>query len=245
MAVSRIQFGRHLECPICMERYSPRERIPKVLQCGHTFCNICLENLGAHQRIECPKCKVNHAIPSRGVQDISTNHDILGMLDYSCEECLRYGQTSRCSHCRKMLCSSCRGSHKGDLQKSVIDSITSIQQMSSSLGAEWSLVNNKISAIISQCDVFCMASSKDLATSTTLDYLESTQDHASHFEKMLREIQNTIQRLPSDIDVDLMRLNITAEESPDTDTVVSTWNNILLSVCISNTLVRVLISIRY
>ena len=119
MAESQIQFGRHLECPICMERYSPQERIPKVLPCGHTFCNICLENVASRQRLECPNCKVIHKVPSQGVQGFITNYDTLRMLDYSCEECFKYGQTSRCTHCSKMLCSSCRESHKGELQKSV------------------------------------------------------------------------------------------------------------------------------
>ena len=165
MAASRIQFGRHLECAVCTETYSPQEHIPKMLPCGHTFCNICLENVASDKSIECPKCKASHKISRQGVQGISTNHDILGilfyfigyvlsalipstqcilgfalnnvhnnnskhiifgsyilgMVDYSCEECLRYGQTSRCTHCKNMLCSSCRESHKGDLQKSVID----------------------------------------------------------------------------------------------------------------------------
>ena len=219
MAENRIQFGRHLECAICMDRYSPQERIPKVLHCGHTFCNICLETMASGQRLECPNCKVIHKVPSQGVQGYGTNYDTLRMLDYSCEECLKYDQTSRCTHCSKMLCSSCRESHKGDLHKSAIDSIINLQQMSSSLGAEWSVVNNNICAIISQCDTFCSTSKKNLCKSSSLDYLESTRDHTSLCVKKLEEIQEVIRQLPSDIPVvDLAGLSM---ENADTDTVTT------------------------
>ena len=140
------------------------------------------------------------------------------MVDYSCEECLRYGQTSRCTHCKKMLCSSCRESHKGDLQKSVIDSITGLQQMSSSLSAEWSAVNNKISAIISQCDIFCSTSKKNLRKALSLDNLESTGEHVSECTKTLQEIQKIIRQLPSDIPVmDLAGLNQLPSDIPVMD----------------------------
>ena len=79
------------------------------------------------QQLECPNCKVRHTLHRQGVHEFSTHHATLGMLDYSCDECLKYDQTSRCTHCSKMLCSSCGGSHKGDLQKSAIDSINNIQ----------------------------------------------------------------------------------------------------------------------
>ena len=208
MAASRIQFGRHLECPICMERYSPKERIPKVLPCGQTFCNICLEHTASGHRLECPNCKVIHQVSSQGVQGYGTHHATLGMLDYSCEECLKYDQTCRCTHCSKTLCSSCRENHKGDLHKSVIDAVTGLQQMSSSLSAEWSVVKNQISAIISQCDTFCSISKKNLSNPSSLDYLESTGDHTSHYVKKLREIQEVIRQLPTDIYDDLAGLSI-------------------------------------
>ena len=204
MAASRIQFGRHLECPICMERYLPQERIPKVLPCGHTFCNICLEHTASGHRLECPNCKVIHQVPSQGVQGYGTNYDTLGMLDYSCEECLKYDQTSRCTRCSKTLCSSCRDNHKGNLRKSVVDAITNLQHMSSSLSAEWSVVNHKISSLISQCDIYCSTSKKNLSKSSSLDYLESTGDHTSLCVEKLEEIQKVIRQLPSDFpDVDL------------------------------------------
>ena len=140
------------------------------------------------------------------------------MVDYSCEECLRYGQTSWCTHCKKMLCSSCRESHKGDLQKSVIDSITGLQQMSSSLNAEWSVVNNKITAIISQCDIFCSTSKKNLREASSFDNLESTGEHVSECGKKLQQIQTIIRQLPSDIpDMDLAGLRQLPSDIPDMD----------------------------
>ena len=137
------------------------------------------------------------------------------MVDYSCEECLKYDQTFRCTHCNKMLCSSCRESHKGDLQKSeVIDAITDLQQMSASLSAEWSVVSNNISAIISQCNIFCSTSKKNLRKALSLDNLESTREHVSECTKTLQDIQKIIRQLPSDIpDLDLAELSIMTGET--------------------------------
>ena len=140
------------------------------------------------------------------------------MVDYSCEECLKYGQTSRCTHCKKMLCSVCRESHKGDLHKSVIDAITGLQQMSASLSAEWSAVINNISAIISQCDIFCSTSKNNLTKSLSLENLESTREHVSECATKLQEIQIIIRQLPSDIpDMDLAGLSQLPSDIPDMD----------------------------
>ena len=110
------EFGKFLECPVCIERYSLRERVPKVLPCGHTFCNICLKHLiqdtARGNSLRCPKCKAPHHLADRNVNSFSNNHDLCGMLDYGCEECQRYASTNPCQHCHRMLCDVCRTSHE-------------------------------------------------------------------------------------------------------------------------------------
>ncbi len=34
-----------LDCSICLEKYNSKEKIPRILKCGHTFCTICLKEL--------------------------------------------------------------------------------------------------------------------------------------------------------------------------------------------------------
>lgn len=31
-----------LECGVCLENYNTNENFPMILDCGHTFCRLCL-----------------------------------------------------------------------------------------------------------------------------------------------------------------------------------------------------------
>ena len=58
--------GDGAECPFCMEPYSDdvEERVPRILQCGHSGCHGCYAQMlhcakieGAAKRLGCPMCK--------------------------------------------------------------------------------------------------------------------------------------------------------------------------------------------
>ena len=54
-------------CEVCAEQFSAEKYIPRILQCGHTYCECCLDKLiqksklfggiGYKFKIRCPKCK--------------------------------------------------------------------------------------------------------------------------------------------------------------------------------------------
>ncbi|CAI5453527.1 unnamed protein product [Caenorhabditis angaria] len=50
-----------LDCSICCEKFDETIHCPKVLQCGHTFCNGCLlklwENENKNANIVCFQCR--------------------------------------------------------------------------------------------------------------------------------------------------------------------------------------------
>uniref|UniRef100_A0A8B9V4G3 RING-type E3 ubiquitin transferase n=1 Tax=Anas zonorhyncha TaxID=75864 RepID=A0A8B9V4G3_9AVES len=46
-----------LECQICFNYYSPRRR-PKLLDCKHTCCSVCLQQMRTSQKdLRCPWCR--------------------------------------------------------------------------------------------------------------------------------------------------------------------------------------------
>ncbi|XP_061661269.1 E3 ubiquitin-protein ligase rnf152 isoform X2 [Syngnathoides biaculeatus] len=46
-----------LECQICFNYFSPRRR-PKLLDCRHTCCSVCLSQMrSSHKEIRCPWCR--------------------------------------------------------------------------------------------------------------------------------------------------------------------------------------------
>eukprot|EP00347_Sterkiella_histriomuscorum_P014492 403360670 len=48
------------ECSICFFQYDKHHKIPRILRCGHTFCQTCLDEikLPSKHSITCPNCRV-------------------------------------------------------------------------------------------------------------------------------------------------------------------------------------------
>lgn len=67
------------DCPICLERYDNKERAPKILSCGHTFCKKCLIAL-QHQSssYKCSICRKNQSLDD--IDILSTNLVIYDLL---------------------------------------------------------------------------------------------------------------------------------------------------------------------
>ena len=45
-----------MKCKICEKSFDTDFRIPRNLNCGHTFCDQCLKQYQKGDEIECPKC---------------------------------------------------------------------------------------------------------------------------------------------------------------------------------------------
>ena len=47
-----------MECNVCLNEWSEKECIPRMIPCGHSYCESCLELLyrPKDKSIQCPKC---------------------------------------------------------------------------------------------------------------------------------------------------------------------------------------------
>ncbi|CAJ1059805.1 E3 ubiquitin-protein ligase RNF186 [Xyrichtys novacula] len=49
------------DCSVCLSPYSRMDRIPRVLHCRHTFCELCLETMSRSRSglltVPCPLCR--------------------------------------------------------------------------------------------------------------------------------------------------------------------------------------------
>ena len=66
-----------MECPICFEEYDhdQKYKIPRLLQCGHTFCTRCIVGIV----VECPSCRC--AIPTSSSQrEQPINYSLISMI---------------------------------------------------------------------------------------------------------------------------------------------------------------------
>jgi tripartite motif-containing protein 23 len=64
-------------CPICYDHYNDKEKIPRILSCGHTFCQNCLMDLRTTNILTCPTCRTYF---SPEVKQLIKNFTILDYL---------------------------------------------------------------------------------------------------------------------------------------------------------------------
>ncbi|XP_056440600.1 E3 ubiquitin-protein ligase rnf152 isoform X2 [Gadus chalcogrammus] len=70
-----------LECQICFNYYSPRRR-PKLLDCRHTCCSVCLTQMRSSQKeIRCPWCRGVTRLPAGlSVSQLPDDPDIVTVI---------------------------------------------------------------------------------------------------------------------------------------------------------------------
>lgn len=66
------------ECPLCLERYNKTTKIPKILSCGHTFCQECLTKQNKYKLLECSICRQKQTITHP--EQLITNRTIFDLL---------------------------------------------------------------------------------------------------------------------------------------------------------------------
>ena len=127
--LSKISQG-HLECPICCCRFTD----PKILDCLHSFCLNCLDELISRQqpkadKITCPLCRRETVVPDSGLQSLPTCFFLTSLIDDVKEQERLLGETSedvvtcdgcdegdesvwRCQDCDANICHKCQESHQ-------------------------------------------------------------------------------------------------------------------------------------
>lgn len=121
-------------CPIC---YEPFVR-PKLLMCGHTFCQKCLvavvENTRNFDTLPCPECRTETSISHDGIRGLRENHGVQRTMDLliqnnipddyafedqsSAEMCRHsfFKDRIECPHCQVEFCEGCLLRHKDMLR---------------------------------------------------------------------------------------------------------------------------------
>ncbi|XP_038052389.1 E3 ubiquitin-protein ligase TRIM71-like [Patiria miniata] len=117
----------HLECPICCCRFKD----PKILDCLHSFCLKCLEEMMSKHKSEeitCPVCRRETQVPDGGLQILASSFFMISLVDEinkqeklfgkvtssaTCESC-EEGQeaVSRCLDCKQNICKKCQEAHQ-------------------------------------------------------------------------------------------------------------------------------------
>ncbi len=106
-----------LSCNVCFEWYGQGDKCPRILACGHSFCQSCLTNILKNNR-SCPSCRKR--IKYLSVQDIPPNYDLRNLAEVGitslannlCDNNLCKDHESykrwECVDCKQIICGSCR-----------------------------------------------------------------------------------------------------------------------------------------
>ena len=120
-----------LLCPECRNPFSLNGRVPKTLQCLHTFCILCLQLDHTDEGkpfVSCPAplCGTRHFLDAGGkdlesglktdyfIERASSRFQVLSRADARCDTCSEPDNEAivYCDSCRKLLCQVCSDFHK-------------------------------------------------------------------------------------------------------------------------------------
>ncbi|XP_022104071.1 uncharacterized protein LOC110986484 [Acanthaster planci] len=126
--LERISQG-HLDCPICSNRFKQ----PKILECLHSFCTHCLEDLCQagdpnSPALVCPTCRKETRLSKDGVSALRNNFPLTALVEEfnKQEELLRVLKAkdkreqcnskeevvSKCTDCDHFMCVKCKQTHE-------------------------------------------------------------------------------------------------------------------------------------
>ncbi|GMS86558.1 hypothetical protein PENTCL1PPCAC_8733, partial [Pristionchus entomophagus] len=66
-------------CSICSETFDSVKFIPRILDCGHTFCEVCIYRLRSDRRVKCPVCQRITDLPDE--KELIRNFSMIGMSE--------------------------------------------------------------------------------------------------------------------------------------------------------------------
>lgn len=106
-------------CPVCKQDYDQEENIPCRLECPHTVCLFCCQQLyDCSYGINCPICRrVTESDPI----SLNKNIEIMALIDKFnsieliertlCSYCNKNPFSVKCSHCNFDFCKQCLQTH--------------------------------------------------------------------------------------------------------------------------------------
>ncbi|XP_071795948.1 uncharacterized protein [Asterias amurensis] len=194
----------HLECQICTDRFKE----PKMLECSHSFCLECLQQLAQRedppaQMLICPVCRVQTVLSEKGVADLRADFKSTSLVDEinrleSRQQNQRPGQgdVSKCSKhtqdlimycetCKMMVCITCISrDHR----------LHPVIEPSEALHKRRQQINDELAKVRESVNIFNIAvQDLDMIRKTLDEMFASTKDKIS--EKADKEIAKAVARI--------------------------------------------------
>lgn len=104
-----------MECPICFVGFGNAHRLPRNINCGHSLCTECLEELVQRNIHNCPICRKPFD-RKRSAEAYPKAYAIINLVDKrKQDQACKVGGLA-CAKCEVSACRECRQTHGPDLQ---------------------------------------------------------------------------------------------------------------------------------
>lgn len=198
-----------LECPICFETYNQSQLRPKLLQCGHTVCQHCLEKLLANtiNGVRCPFCSKVSRMSS--ISQLADNLTVLKILDCTtscsataaflmCTSCCNRLPRQYCHNCATVLCELCKGEDHVRQGHSVQPIRVAAEQRRKDLGLKLAALRDVMGDIQKK-----KAAIDNMSKSMKLKYQAVQQEYAAaeqHLQEELRRSRRAFTASMAEVD---------------------------------------------
>lgn len=186
-----------LECPICFETYNQSQLRPKLLQCGHTVCQTCLEKLLANtiNGVRCPFCSKVSRMSS--ISQLADNLTVLKILDCTtscsataaflmCTSCCNRLPRQYCHNCATVLCELCKGEGHSLRGHSVQPIRAAAEQRRKELGVKLAALREVMGDIQKK-----KAAIDNMSKSMRLKYQAVQQEYAAAEQHLQEELRRS------------------------------------------------------
>ncbi|XP_033624464.1 E3 ubiquitin-protein ligase TRIM71-like [Asterias rubens] len=207
--LSKVILG-HLECSICCTRYNQ----PKNLDCSHSYCLKCLQELKKTQnpdtnKLKCPLCQKETILPLDGMTGLQSNYLLIAMVEevnkheqlplgeeskVMCQACDEENAAfSRCLNCEQYFCVECQKAHQrfSAIKNHEIKTLAELQEVDET--------QTESKMTISRCDIhpiqelclYCMTCEQLICKVCAKQHrapIHTIVDIKSATEKSIREI---------------------------------------------------------
>ncbi|XP_071518895.1 alpha-latrocrustotoxin-Lt1a-like isoform X1 [Panulirus ornatus] len=68
------------QCEVCLEDYDSKERRPRSLSCGHSFCTCCITETLMRGPLQCPFCRKTHNTQVTVASEVPVNYVVDSMI---------------------------------------------------------------------------------------------------------------------------------------------------------------------
>ena len=110
-----------MECPSCYEYFDGETFVPRNLNCGHTFCEVCLIKIEQQRLAFCPICRTSLQKPFKAkklpknyiaLEYSNKQHELMKKSNF-CSSHPKELMRHFCITCVQLICMECIVEHSG------------------------------------------------------------------------------------------------------------------------------------